>query len=89
LINRQNIAGFLQGVCVLPVSALFGWMMAALFQSYFHSRWSNGAQIGFISAFALFPLAGSLKTRQKALSIGLITGLILTVIAAKALLIKP
>ena len=81
MFNRQNIAGFLQGLFVLPLCALFGLMFALLFQSYYHRRWSTGAELLFVAFFALFPLFGSLRTRQHSLTVGLIVGLIVTVIS--------
>jgi len=81
MFNRQNIAGFLQGLFVLPLCALFGLMTALLFQSHYHHRWSVGADIVCVAVFALFPLAGALRTRQRALTAGLLAGLAVTVAA--------
>ncbi len=79
MFTRQNVANFLQGLFVLPLCALFGLMTALLFQSYYHAHWSAQAQFLCIALFALFPLAGALKTRQRALSAGLLAGLLLSV----------
>ncbi len=81
MLNRQNIAGFLQGLFVLPLCALFGLMFALLFQSYYHRHWSQGAEFLCVALFALFPLLGALRTRQRALTAGLLAGLAVTVIA--------
>lgn len=80
MLTRQNIANFLQGLFVLPLCALFGLMTALLFQSYYHSHWSARAQFLCVALFAIFPLFGALKTRQRALSAGLLTGLALSVL---------
>lgn len=81
MFNRQNIACFLQGLFVLPLCALFGLMTALLFQSHYHHRWSVAADIAWAAVFALFPLAGALRTRQRALTAGLVVGLAVTIAA--------
>jgi len=79
MLTRPNIAGFLQGLFVLPLCALFGGLFALLFQSYYHAHWSRPAWLLCIALFALFPLAGAVKTRQRALTAGLLAGLVLTI----------
>jgi hypothetical protein len=64
----------------MPVCALFGLMTALLFQAYYRAHWSLRAQFLCVALFALFPLAGALKTRQRALSAGLMAGLALSII---------
>ena len=81
--TRIHVAAFLQGFCVLPLSALLGLMVALLFRSYYH--WSAAHDWWFIAFCALFPLAGALKTRQRALTAGLLAGLALTVLTFFAL----
>ena len=81
MLNRQNIAGFLQGLFVLPLCALFGLMFVLLFQSYYHRRWSSGVELLCVALFALFPLFGALRTRQRALTAGLLAGLAVTIVA--------
>ncbi len=72
--KRQNIANFLQGLCVLPLCVLFGLMVSLLF------RW-QGARLGLCVAFcSLFPIAGAWKTRQRALLFGLLSGIVCVVI---------
>jgi len=68
MLTRANISGFLQGLFVLPLCALFGGLMALLF----HAR--GGAIWACVILCALFPLAGALKTRQSALLAGLLFG---------------
>ena len=75
--TRVHVAAFLQGFFVLPLSALLGLMVALLFRSYYH--WGAGHDKWFIGFCALFPLAGAIKTRQRALTAGLLAGLVLTV----------
>ncbi len=65
---------------MLPLCALFGLMTALLFQSYYHRHWSARAEFLYVALFALFPLAGALKTRQRALSLGLLAGLVVSVL---------
>lgn len=77
--TRQNIANFLQGLFVLPLCALFGLMTALLFQSYYHRPWAPWAVALCAGLFALFPLAGALKTKQRSLSAGLVAGLLVTI----------
>ncbi len=72
MLTRANIAGFLQGLFVLPLCALFGGLIALLF----HAR--GGAAWAYVAACALFPLAGALKTRQGALVTGLLAGIIVS-----------
>ncbi len=73
MFTRPNIAGFLQGLFVLPLCALFGGLIALLF------RWHG--IVAFLSAAlcALFPMAGALKTRQWALLSGLCAGIVAAV----------
>ena len=70
MFTRPNIAGFLQGLFVLPLCALFGGLIALLF------RWHGIAALASAALCALFPLAGALKTRQWALLSGLCAGLV-------------
>ena len=74
MLTRANIAGFLQGLFVLPLCALFGGLMALLF----HAR--GGAAWAWVIACALFPLAGAMKTRQGALVAGLVAGALASVL---------
>ena len=69
MFTRANIAGFLQGLFVLPLCALFGGLIALLF----HAR--GGALAPASSFCALFPFAGAVKTRQWALLAGLLAGI--------------
>ncbi len=73
MFTRPNIAGFLQGLFVLPLCALFGGLIALLF------RWHGIAAFASAALCALFPLAGALKTRQWALLSGLCAGLLAAV----------
>jgi len=73
MFTRPNIAGFLQGLFVLPLCALFGGLVALLF------RWHGVAAFASAALCALFPLAGALKTRQWALLSGLCAGIIAAV----------
>jgi N-acetylmuramoyl-L-alanine amidase len=73
MFTRPNIAGFLQGLFVLPLCALFGGLVALLF------RWHGVAAFATAAICALFPLAGALKTRQWALLSGLCAGIIAAV----------
>ncbi len=73
MFTRPNIAGFLQGLFVLPLCALFGGLVALLF------RWHGIAAFASAALCALFPLAGALKTRQWALLSGLCAGIIAAV----------
>jgi N-acetylmuramoyl-L-alanine amidase len=68
MFTRPNIAGFLQGLFVLPLCALFGGLIALLF------RWHGFAALASAALCALFPLAGAVKTRQWALLSGLCAG---------------
>ena len=52
MFTRPNIAGFLQGLFVLPLCALFGGLVALLF------RWHGVAAFASAAVCALFPLAG-------------------------------
>jgi len=85
--TRANVAGFLQGLVVLPLSALLGLMVALLFRSYYH--WSAAHDRWFIGFCVLFPLVGAIKTRQGALLAGLLAGLAVTVFAYLALRPRP
>lgn len=73
MFTRPNIAGFLQGLFVLPLCALFGGLVALLF------RWHGTAAFVSAAVCALFPMAGALKTRQWALFSGLCAGIIASV----------
>ena len=73
MFTRPNIAGFLQGLFVLPLCALFGGLIALLF------RWHGVAALASAALCALFPLAGAVKTRQWALLSGLCAGIIAAV----------
>ena len=70
MFTRPNIAGFLQGLFVLPLCALFGGLIALLF------RWHGVTAFASAGICALFPMAGALKTRQWALLLGLCAGII-------------
>ena len=69
MFTRPNIAGFLQGLFVLPLCALFGGLVALLF------RWHGIAAFTSAAVCALFPMAGAFKTRQWALLSGLCAGI--------------
>ena len=73
MLTRSNIAGFLQGLFVLPLCALFGGLVALLF------RWHGVAAFASAALCALFPMAGALKTRQWALLSGLCAGIVAAV----------
>ena len=73
MLTRPNIAGFLQGLFVLPLCALFGGLIALLF------RWHGVAALASAALCALFPLAGAVKTRQWALLSGLCAGIVAAV----------
>jgi len=73
LFTRQKIADFLQGLFVLPLCALFGGLVALLFQ------WHGAAQTACVGFFSLFPFLGALKTRQISLLVGLLFGLAVTI----------
>jgi len=79
MLTRANIANFLQGLFVLPLCALFGLMTALLFQRFYHVHWKWGWELLCVALFALFPLLGSLKTRQRSLTAGLLAGLVVTI----------
>ncbi len=70
MFTRPNVAGFLQGLFVLPLCALFGGLLALLF------RWHGTAAFVSVAVCALFPLAGAVKTRQWALLSGLCAGIL-------------
>ena len=55
MLTRPTVAGFLQGLFVLPLCALFGGLIALLF----HAR--GGAIWGCVAFCALFPVAGAIK----------------------------
>lgn len=74
MLTRANIAGFLQGLFVLPLCALFGGLVALLF----HAR--GGAVLACVAVCAFFPLAGAVKTRQGALLAGLLAGIVVSVL---------
>lgn len=73
MFSRPNIAGFLQGLFVLPLCALFGGLVALLF------RWHGPAAFASAAVCALFPMAGAFKTRQWALLSGLCAGIVAAV----------
>ncbi|BDI31078.1 hypothetical protein CCAX7_31290 [Capsulimonas corticalis] len=79
--KRQAVAEFLLGFFAFPVCALFGVMEAVLF------HWTHAKAMLCVAFFALFPLAGAIKTRQKSLIAGQITGLIATILFYLA--VKP
>ena len=68
MFSRANIAGFLQGLFVLPVCALFGGLVALLFHAHGAAIW------GCVGFCALFPIFGAVKTKQRALLTGLLAG---------------
>ena len=72
MFNRANIAGFLQGLFVLPLCALFGGLVALLFHAHGPGLW------GCVGFCALFPIFGAVKTRQSALLAGLLAGVIVS-----------
>lgn len=74
MFTRAHIAGFLQGLFVLPLCALFGGLMALLFHAH------GGAAWACVVICALFPLAGAVKTRQGALLAGLLAGILVSVL---------
>ncbi len=74
MLTRTNIAGFLQGLFVLPLCALFGGLVALLFNAH------GGALFTCVAVCALFPLAGAIKTRQRALLAGLLAGILVSVL---------
>ena len=74
-IKRQWIAEFLLGFCALPLCALFGLLEAALFQM------KHTTAVITVLAFALFPIVGAIKSKQKSLLAGLIVGSLATVFA--------
>lgn len=74
--SRENVAAFLQGLFVFPLCALFGLLVAALFQWTGLRRWLC------VAFFVLFPLVGALKTRQRPLIFGLLAGLLVSVLFA-------
>ena len=73
MFKRANVAGFLQGLFVLPLCALFGGLVGLLFHARGFGLW---ACVGFC---ALFPIFGALKTRQSALLAGLLVGVIVSI----------
>jgi len=73
MFTRANIAGFLQGLFVLPLCALFGGLVALLFHAHGVGLW---VCVGFC---ALFPIFGAVKTRQVALLAGLLAGVVVSV----------
>lgn len=74
MLTRANIAGFLQGLFVLPLCALFGGLIALLFHAH------GAAIFACVVLCALFPLAGAIKTRQGALLAGLLVGGLMSVL---------
>jgi hypothetical protein len=73
--TRQRIAEFLLGFFALPVCALLGGLEALFFKLH------GGTALLPAAFFALIPIAGAIKTRQKNLLAGLLAGLALSVIA--------
>ena len=74
MFTRTNIAGFLQGLFVLPLCALFGGLVALLFHASIRATWAC------VVVCTLFPLAGAVKTRQGALLAGLLAGILVSVL---------
>jgi len=74
MFQRANVAGFLQGLFVLPLCALFGGLVALLFHAHGFGLW---ACVGFC---ALFPIFGALKTKQRSLLAGLLAGVIVSTV---------
>jgi 4-amino-4-deoxy-L-arabinose transferase-like glycosyltransferase len=74
MFTRANIAGFLQGLFVLPLCALFGGLMALLFHAHGISA------LLWIALCAFFPFAGAVKTRQFALLLGLVAGVLVSIL---------
>jgi len=70
--NRTQLAHFLLGFFVMPVSILLGAMEVMFF------KWHGGKAIACIAFFILFPLLGSLRTKQRVLTMGLIAGTLVT-----------
>ena len=79
ILKRTDVAGFLQGLFVLPLCALFGGLVALLFKAHGFGLW---ACVGFC---ALFPIFGAVKTKQKSLLAGLLVGVIVSIILLIAL----
>jgi N-acetylmuramoyl-L-alanine amidase len=73
MLKRADVAGFLQGLFVLPLCALFGGLVGLLFKAHGFGLW---ACVGFC---ALFPIFGAIKTKQKALLAGLLVGVIVSI----------
>jgi hypothetical protein len=78
-LKRTEVAHFLLGFFALPVCALLGGMEALLF------HWKGGRAWLCIAFFALFPLAGAIRSRQRTLTYGLIAGAFVTSAAYFAL----
>ncbi len=74
MLTRANIAGFLQGLFVLPLCALFGGLIALLFHAH------GGAILACVAVCALFPFVGAVKTRQNALLAGLLAGIVVSLV---------
>jgi uncharacterized membrane protein YkvI len=72
--TRQRVAEFLLGFFALPVCALLGGLEALFFKLH---GWGAFAMV---AAFALFPIGGALKTKQKSLLAGLFAGLAVSVV---------
>ena len=70
--NRTQLAHFLLGFFVMPVSILLGAMEVMFF------KWHGGKAIACIAFFILFPLLGSLRTKQRVLTMGIIAGTLMT-----------
>lgn len=77
--KREETAHFLLGFFALPVCALLGGMEALLF------HWKDLKALACVLFFAVFPMVGAIRTRQKALTLGLISGTVVTIIAYFAL----
>ena len=77
MLKRQNVAEFLMGMIMFPMSVLMGSMIDLLF------HWFNPLRIKgivCIAFFAFFPLVGAIKSRQKVVIAGLCSGLVLSIL---------
>jgi hypothetical protein len=72
VVNRQQLAHFLLGFFVMPVSILLGGMEALFF------HWHGAKAMASIAFFILVPLIGAIWTRQRVLTLGLIAGVLAT-----------
>jgi hypothetical protein len=71
--KRQNVAEFLMGMVMFPMSVLMGLMIALLF------HWSHTKGVLCVAFFAFFPLVGAVKSGQKVVIAGLCSGLLLSI----------